>query len=84
MAEHGRCEATSDQNNRLVIFDCDIGTDDAWALAMMLRAEDLLLPDGRRIKLVAITCVQGNTDVHNGTLNALRITTTLNRRDVSK
>ncbi|KAH8344656.1 hypothetical protein KR067_002367 [Drosophila pandora] len=82
MADRGRCEATSEQNNRLVIFDCDIGTDDAWALAMMLRAEDLLLPDGRRIKLVAITCVQGNTDVHNGTLNALRITTTLNRRDV--
>jgi len=51
---------------RLVVFDCDIGTDDAWALALLLRGEQLSLASGRRYKLIAITCVQGNTDVVNG------------------
>ncbi|XP_016991914.1 pyrimidine-specific ribonucleoside hydrolase RihA [Drosophila rhopaloa] len=71
-----------ENKKRLVIYDCDIGTDDAWGLAMMLRAEELALPGGRSIKVVAITTVQGNTDVDNGTLNALRILHTLDRRDV--
>ncbi|XP_017115651.1 pyrimidine-specific ribonucleoside hydrolase RihA [Drosophila elegans] len=67
---------------RLVVFDCDIGSDDAWALAMLLRGEELSLPEGRRYKLAAITCVQGNTDLENGAQNALRILKLLNRRDV--
>ncbi|XP_016987867.1 pyrimidine-specific ribonucleoside hydrolase RihA [Drosophila rhopaloa] len=67
---------------RLVVFDCDIGSDDAWALAMLLRGEELSLPEGKRYKLVAITCVQGNTDVENGAQNALRILKLLERRDV--
>lgn len=68
---------------RLVVFDCDIGTDDAWALALLLRGEQLSLASGRRYKLIAITCVQGNTDVVNGAQNALRILRLLERRDVS-
>ncbi|KAH8367635.1 hypothetical protein KR084_000478 [Drosophila pseudotakahashii] len=71
-----------ENKNRLVVFDCDIGTDDAWGLAMMLRAEEVVLPGGRRSKVLAITTVNGNTDVENGTLNALRVLHTLNRRDV--
>jgi len=71
-----------ENKNRLVVYDCDIGTDDAWGLAMMLRAEGVVLPGGRSTKVVAITTVQGNTDVDNGTLNALRVLHTLNRRDV--
>ncbi|XP_017055820.1 uncharacterized protein C17G8.02 [Drosophila ficusphila] len=71
-----------ENKNRLVIYDCDIGTDDAWGLAMMLRAEGVALPGGRSSKVVAITTVQGNTDVDNGTLNALRVLHTLDRRDV--
>ncbi|XP_017012070.2 nucleoside hydrolase-like [Drosophila takahashii] len=67
---------------RLVVFDCDIGSDDAWALALLLRGERLSLPGGKRCKVVAITCVQGNTDVENGTQNALRILNLLERRDV--
>ncbi|KAH8273299.1 hypothetical protein KR018_007201, partial [Drosophila ironensis] len=67
---------------RLVIYDCDIGTDDAWGLCMMLRAEELCRPGGRRSKVVAITSVQGNTDVENGTLNALRVIRTLDRDDI--
>nr|XP_016935094.1 probable uridine nucleosidase 1 [Drosophila suzukii] len=71
-----------ENKNRLVVYDCDIGTDDAWGLAMMLRAEGVVLPGGRSSKVVAITTVQGNTDVDNGTLNALRVLHTLDRRDV--
>lgn len=73
-----------DKKERLVVYDCDIGTDDAWGLAMMLRAEELALPEGRSVRVVAITSVQGNTDVVNGTLNALRVLHTLDRRDVSR
>ncbi|KAH8237471.1 hypothetical protein KR038_005974 [Drosophila bunnanda] len=71
-----------EKKERLVVYDCDIGTDDAWGLAMMLRAEELTLPGGRSVKVVAVTSVQGNTDVVNGTLNALRVLHTLDRRDV--
>ncbi|XP_017036158.1 inosine-uridine preferring nucleoside hydrolase-like [Drosophila kikkawai] len=72
----------SGKQERLVIFDCDIGADDAWALAMLLRAESLSLPDGRRHKVIAITCVQGNSEVENGSLNALRVLKLLDRMDV--
>lgn len=71
-----------DKKHRLVVYDCDIGTDDAWGLAMLLRAEELTLRGGRTCKVLAITTVHGNTDADNGTLNALRVLHTLNRRDV--
>ncbi|EDW48786.1 pyrimidine-specific ribonucleoside hydrolase RihA [Drosophila sechellia] len=71
-----------EKKHRLVVYDCDIGTDDAWGLAMMLRAEELTLREGRTCKVGAITTVHGNTDADNGTLNALRVLHTLNRRDV--
>ncbi|XP_017086535.1 probable uridine nucleosidase 1 [Drosophila eugracilis] len=71
-----------ENKQRLVVYDCDIGTDDAWGLAMMLRSEELVLSGGRTTKVLAITTVQGNADVDNGTLNALRVLHTLDRRDV--
>jgi purine nucleosidase len=58
--------------------DTDPGTDDALALYMLLAAEKKNL-----IKLLAVTCVSGNTDVHNGTRNALRVLQSINRLDVS-
>jgi purine nucleosidase len=61
-----------------VIVDTDPGTDDALALYMLLAAEKKNL-----IKLLAVTCVSGNTDVHNGTRNALRVLQSINRLDVS-
>ncbi|XP_017012121.1 nucleoside hydrolase-like [Drosophila takahashii] len=67
---------------RLVVFDCDIGSDDAWAMAILLRGELLTLPGGKRCKVVAITSVQGNTDVETGSQNALRILSLLDRRDI--
>lgn len=53
---------------RNIIVDVDAGTDDAWALFMLLKAMDSQLCD-----IKAITCVHGNTDVVNVTRNVLRV-----------
>ena len=80
-----------------VIYDCDIGTDDAWGLLMLIKGERLLqtmadkmtddnssksLPNSYQI--LGITCVQGNTDVDNCARNALRVLDSVDRLDVSK
>ena len=79
-----------------VIYDCDIGTDDAWGLLMLIKGERLFqslaatmtddnsnrsLPNS--YKILGITCVQGNTDVDNCAKNALRVLDTVDRLDVS-
>lgn len=51
-----------------VIVDCDTGTDDAWALIALLRAQDAKIAD---FEVVAITCVDGNTRVENSSVNSL-------------
>lgn len=61
-----------------IIFDCDVGTDDAWALLMLLRAEEEF-----NIKVVAITCTHGNTSLENVAINVLRVLETVDRLDVS-
>lgn len=79
-----------------VIYDCDIGTDDAWGLLMLIKGEKLfqtlasksvenhksLLPNS--YKILGITCVQGNTDVDNCAKNALRVLDSVDRLDVSE
>ncbi|ETN65185.1 inosine-uridine preferring nucleoside hydrolase [Anopheles darlingi] len=62
---------------RKVVIDLDAGTDDAWALLMLLKAEQQY-----NLQVVAITCVHGNTDVDNVTTNVLRILTAIDRTDV--
>ncbi len=57
-----------------IILDCDPGHDDA--IAMLLAAHH---PD---IELVAITTVAGNQSVEKTTLNALKVCTLANIRDV--
>lgn len=64
---------------RFVIFDEDMGTDDAWALIMLLKAEQT-----HNLKVLAITCVAGNTTVQNVAINTLRVLQLLNRSDVRK
>ncbi|KAF4533380.1 hypothetical protein B566_EDAN002782, partial [Ephemera danica] len=61
----------------LVVVDTDPGTDDAMALYMLLMAHDKGL-----INLLGITCVNGNTDVDNGTRNALRVLSSVNKLEV--
>lgn len=60
-----------------VIIDCDSGNDDAWAIISLLRAEHK-----SNYKVLAITCVNGNTTVDHSSLNNLLILKTLNRLDV--
>lgn len=64
---------------RPVIVDVDVGTDDAWAIL-------LLLPNETRcnFKIKAITCVFGNSsDIRNIGKNVLRLLEAASRLDVS-
>ncbi|XP_031628323.1 uncharacterized protein LOC116344081 [Contarinia nasturtii] len=63
---------------KLVIFDTDMGTDDAWALQMMLKAETHL----KNVKILAITVSHGNTTVENVIKNTYRILDGLDRTDI--
>lgn len=62
-----------------VVMDVDVGTDDAMALLLFLYAELI-----GNIKLEAITCVNGNTEVDFVCTNVIRLLETANRTDVSK
>ncbi|KAL5275596.1 hypothetical protein ACFFRR_001450 [Megaselia abdita] len=53
---------------RYVILDTDMGLDDAWALVMLLTLGKLL-----KVKVLAITCSFGNTDLPNVTSNTFRV-----------
>lgn len=61
-----------------IIFDTDMGPDDAWALIMLLKAEKF-----RDYRVRGITCVHGNTDTENAAKNTLRVLEMINRTDVS-
>jgi inosine-uridine nucleoside N-ribohydrolase len=60
-----------------VIVDCDSGNDDAWAIISLLRAEHKL-----KYKVLALTCVNGNTAVDHSALNNLMVLKALDRMDV--
>lgn len=62
------------ESRRKIIVDVDAGTDDAWALFMLLRAMDEGLCD-----ILAITCVHGNTSVDNVVKNVFRILKTVRK-----
>lgn len=61
-----------------VVFDCDVGTDDAWALLMLIKAEKEL----KKFKILGVTCVFGNADATNVTKNTIRVLDSLDRQDV--
>lgn len=69
---------SSDAKMKYLIFDTDMGADDAWALQMVLKAEKVL----KTVKVIAITTVAGNTDPINAIKNTYRILDDLNRTDV--
>lgn len=70
---------TKETATKYVIFDTDMGSDDAWALQMILKAEKHL----QNIKVLAITIMHGNTTVENAIKNTYRVLDGLNRTDVS-
>lgn len=53
---------------RYVIIDTDMGLDDAWALVMLLTLGKLM-----NVRVLAITCSFGNTDLQNVTSNTFRV-----------
>lgn len=59
------------------VYDCDVGSDDAWGLLMLMRAEAL-----KSVKLLGVTCVSGNTSVDNVCKNALRVLKIAKREDI--
>ncbi|XP_071444141.1 uncharacterized protein [Hetaerina americana] len=61
----------------MMIVDLDAGTDDAHALLMLLAADKR-----QEIKLMGVTCVNGNTSMKNVCLNVLRILRSVNRLDI--
>lgn len=65
---------------RYIILDTDQGVDDGFALLALLKAEKLY----GNIKLLAITCLAGNTDLENVLRNTLRILHDTNRMDVTR
>ena len=60
---------------RKIIIDCDTGVDDAQAIMMALSSPD--------VEVVAITCVNGNTDVDNVCRNTLRVLKVCGHGEVS-
>lgn len=70
---------TKEYTVKNVIFDTDMGTDDAWALQMILKAEKNL----KNLKVLAITLVNGNTTVDHALRNTYRMLDGLDRTDVS-
>lgn len=69
---------SSETKPKYVIFDTDMGSDDAWALQMLLKAEKVL----NSVKMLAITTINGNTTNENIIKNTYRILDGYDRTDV--
>ena len=64
-----------------MLIDTDAGTDDAMAIIMAITAHQ---SKNMNFRIVAITCVDGNTKLDNVTRNVTRILETMNAHDVSR
>lgn len=69
---------TNADSTKYIIFDTDMGSDDAFALQMLLKAENSL----KNVKILAITTVNGNTTQENIIKNAYRLLDGCGRTDV--
>lgn len=72
--------AMNDKVKKYVIIDTDMGTDDAWALLLLLKAEKYF----QNIKVLGITTVHGNAEMGDVLHNIHRFLEVNSRRDVSK
>ncbi|XP_031639008.1 uncharacterized protein C1683.06c-like [Contarinia nasturtii] len=76
------CNPTASSNSetkkKYIIFDTDMGSDDAWALQMILKAEK----EQQNVKVLAITAVSGNTSPENVAKNSYRILDGVGRTDI--
>lgn len=70
--------ASEHRPTKYVIFDTDMGGDDAWALQFVLKAEK----EFGNVQILAITTTFGNSNVTNAIKNTYRILDGLNRTDV--
>ncbi|XP_055380636.1 nucleoside hydrolase-like [Condylostylus longicornis] len=68
-----------DSEKEYIVLDCDIGTDDAWALLTLIKAEQEM-PD--KYKILGVTCIAGNSTIDNIAINTLRILDSVNRLDI--
>lgn len=64
-------------SEKFVVLDCDTGSDDAWALLFLLKADRV-----KKVNLLGVTCVNGNTSVDNAVENTLKILELSNRSNV--
>lgn len=69
---------TNGTATKYIILDTDMGSDDAFALQMLLKAEKSL----NNIKILAITTVHGNTSLENVLKNTYRLLDGFDRTDV--
>ncbi|XP_014087575.3 nucleoside hydrolase [Bactrocera oleae] len=73
---------------RYVVFDCDVGNDDAWGLMMLIRAEEAfkrrvdLADSPAKFQIIGVSCVQGNSNVDQVVINTLRVLRAANRNDL--
>ncbi|XP_004535001.1 inosine-uridine preferring nucleoside hydrolase [Ceratitis capitata] len=73
---------------RYVVYDCDVGNDDAWGLMMLIKAEETykrradLVNSASKFEIIGVTCVQGNTTVDCAVVNTLRVLDIVNRNDI--
>lgn len=66
-----------DASPKRVILDCDVGTDDAVALFLLLSAELKKL-----VKIEMIVCTRGNSSLRNVCRNTIRLLEVAKRTDV--
>lgn len=71
--------AIDGDSHNFVVFDTDVGTDDAWALLMLIRAEQEKL---KNVKILGVTCVHGNTQIQHVVRNVFRVLDVAKRSDV--
>jgi len=64
-------------SSELVVYDTDMGTDDAWALFMLIKAEKEY-----NVKILGVTIVHGNTSLDYAAENALRVLSSADRLDI--